>query len=125
VTKKPDYVLSNSGNQANFSGDVKFTGKKYDISGYYITIRLLEILSASHTGNVNDLYNSITNQFPVVNDFTYNIRNPSKSTASAKKLQLLFDETASLAVQYSFSLIRLEFDVRRGDFSDVAALDLG
>jgi hypothetical protein len=35
VTKKPDYVLSNSGNrEANFSGDVKFTGKKYDISGY-------------------------------------------------------------------------------------------
>jgi iron complex outermembrane receptor protein len=37
-----------------------------------------------------------------------------------------FDETASLAVQYSFQFNRrLEFDVRRGDFSDVAALDLG
>jgi iron complex outermembrane receptor protein len=23
----PDYVLSNSGNRANFSGDIKFTGK--------------------------------------------------------------------------------------------------
>jgi iron complex outermembrane receptor protein len=30
-----------------------------------------------------------------------------------------------LAVQYSFQFNkRLEFDVRRGDFSDVAALDL-
>jgi hypothetical protein len=31
----PDYVLSIRNREANFSGDVKFTGKKYDISGYY------------------------------------------------------------------------------------------
>jgi hypothetical protein len=63
VTKKPDYVLSNSGNrEANFSGDVKFTGKKYDISGYYSYYNTT-IGRASHTGNVNDLYNSITNKF--------------------------------------------------------------
>jgi iron complex outermembrane receptor protein len=31
----PDYVLSNSGNrEANFSGDIKFTGKQ-DVSAYY------------------------------------------------------------------------------------------
>jgi iron complex outermembrane receptor protein len=31
----PD-VLSNSGNrEANFSGDIKFTGKKQDVSAYY------------------------------------------------------------------------------------------
>jgi iron complex outermembrane receptor protein len=36
-----------------------------------------------------------------------------------------FDETASLAVQYSFQFNkRLEFDVRRGDFNEIAALDL-
>jgi iron complex outermembrane receptor protein len=36
--RSTDYVLSNSGNrEANFSGDVKFTGK-YDISGYSFTI---------------------------------------------------------------------------------------
>jgi hypothetical protein len=63
VTKKPDYVLSNSGNrEANFSGDVKFTGKKYDISGYYSYYNTtIGILSVTY-GNVNDLYNSITNQ---------------------------------------------------------------
>jgi hypothetical protein len=27
ATKKQDYVLSNSNREANFSGDVKFTGK--------------------------------------------------------------------------------------------------
>lgn len=126
-----DYVLSNSGNrEANFSGDVKFTGKKYDISGYYSFYNTtIGILSASHTGNVNDLYNSITNKTPsVINDFTYTIRNPKQKVQhhlAKMNYNYYFDETASLAVQYSFQFNkRLEFDVRRGDFNDVAALDL-
>lgn len=127
----PDYVLSNSGNrEANFSGDVKFTGKKYDISGYYSFYNTtIGILSASHTGNVNDLYNSITNKIPsVVNDFTYTIKNPKQKVQhhlAKLNYNYYFDETASLAVQYSFQFNkRLEFDVRRGDFNNVAALDL-
>ena len=127
----PDYVLSNSGNrEANFSGDVKFTGKKYDISGYYSFYNTtIGILSASHTGNVNDLYNSITNKIPsVVNDFTYTIKNPKQKVQhhlAKMNYNYYFDETASLAVQYSFQFNkRLEFDVRRGGFSNVAALDL-
>ena len=127
----PDYVLSNSGNrEANFSGDVKFTGKKYDISGYYSFYNTtIGILSASHTGNVNDLYNSITNKTPsVVNDFTYTIKNPKQKVQhhlAKMNYNYYFDETASLSVQYSFQFNkRLEFDVRRENFNDVAALDL-
>ena len=127
----PDYVLSNSGNrEANFSGDVKFTGKKYDISGYYSFYNTtIGILSASHTGNVNDLYNSITNKIPsVVNDFTYSIKNPKQKVQhhlAKLNYNYYFDETASLAVQYSFQFNkRLEFDVRRENFNDLAALDL-
>jgi iron complex outermembrane receptor protein len=127
----PDYVLSNSGNQeANFSGDVKFTGKKHDISAYYSYYNTtIGILSASHTGNVNDLYNSITNKTPsVVNDFTYAIRNPKQKVQHhlAKiNYNYYFDETAVLALQYSFQFNnRQEFDVRRGDFNEIAALDL-
>jgi iron complex outermembrane receptor protein len=127
----PDYVLSNSGNrEANFSGDVKFTGKKYDISGYYSYYNTtIGILSASHTGNVNDLYNSITNKIPsVVNDFTYSIKNPKQKVQhhlAKLNYNYYFDETASLAVQYSFQFNkRLEFDVRRGNFDAIAALDL-
>ena len=127
----PDYVLSNSGNrEANFSGDVKFTGKKYDVSGFYSLYNTtIGILSASHTGNVNDLYNSITNKVPsVVNDFTYNIKNPRQKVQhhlAKMNYNYYFDETASLAVQYSFQFNkRLEFDVRRGNFNALAALDL-
>lgn len=127
----PDYVLSNSGNrEANFSGDVKFTGKKYDISGYYSFYNTtIGILSASHTGNVNDLYNSITTKTPsVVNDFTYTIKNPKQKVQhhlAKMNYNYYFDETASLSVQYSFQFNkRLEFDVRRENSNDVAALDL-
>ncbi|MGO4904804.1 TonB-dependent receptor [Flavobacterium sp. W20_MBD1_R3] len=127
----PDYVLSNSGNrEANFSGDVKFTGKKYDVSGYYSFYNTtIGILSASHTGNVNDLYNSITNKIPsVINDFTYSIKNPKQKVQhhlAKMNYNYYFDETASLAVQYSFQFNkRLEFDVRRRDYNDLAALDL-
>jgi iron complex outermembrane receptor protein len=127
----PDYVLSNSGNrEANFSGDLKFTGKQQDVSVYYSFYNTtIGILSASHTGNVNDLYNSITNNIPsVVNDFTYTIKNPKQKVQHhlAKiNYNYYFDETASLAIQYSFQFNnRREFDLRRGDFSEVAALDL-
>jgi iron complex outermembrane receptor protein len=127
----PDYVLSNSGNrEANFSGDIKFTGRKYDLSGYYSYYNTtIGILSASHTGNVNDLYSSITNKVPsVINDFTYGLRNPKQKVQhhlAKMSYNYYFDETASLAVQYSFQFNkRLEFDVRRGDFKDIAALDL-
>jgi iron complex outermembrane receptor protein len=70
-------------------------------------------------GNVNDLYNSITNKVPsVVNGFTYAIRNPKQKVQhhlAKVNYNYYFDETASLAVQYSFQFNkRLEFDVRRG-----------
>lgn len=127
----PYYVLSNSGNrEANFSGDIKFTGKKQDVSAYYSYYNTtIGILSASHTGNVNDLYNSITNKVPsVVNGFTYAIRNPNQKVQhhlAKVNYNYYFDETASLAVQYSFQFNkRLEFDVRRGNFNEIAALDL-
>jgi hypothetical protein len=70
VTKKRQIMCCLiQGIEANFSGDVKFTGKKYDISGYYSYNTTIGILSVTY-GNVNDLYNSITNQIlPVVNDF--------------------------------------------------------
>ena len=127
----PDYVLSNTGNrEANFSGDLKFTGKKYDVSGFYSYYNTtIGILSASHIGNVNDLDNAITNKVPaVVNDFTHSITNPKQKVQhhlAKMNYNYYFDETATLAVQYSFQFNkRLEFDVRRGEDRNKPALDL-
>ena len=127
----PSYVLSNSGNrEANFTGDLKFTGGKYDIAAFYSFYNAnIGILSASHTGNVTDLYNSINDQQPsVINDFTFSIKNPQQQVQhhiAKLNYNRFFDETASLSVQYAFQLNkRLEFDVRRNNFNDIAALDL-
>ncbi|CAH0334452.1 Vitamin B12 transporter BtuB [Flavobacterium sp. CECT 9288] len=127
----PDYVLSNTGNrEANFSGDLKFTGKKYDFTGFYSYYNTtIGILSASHIGNVNDLYNAITNKVPaVVNDFTYSIKNPKQEVQhhlAKLNYNYFFNETASLGVQYSFQFNkRFEFDLRRGENKNKPALDL-
>ncbi|MCW2119309.1 TonB-dependent receptor [Flavobacterium sp. 7A] len=127
----PDYNLSNTGTRnAHFSGDLKYSAAKFYSSLLYSYYNAtIGILSASHTGNVNDLYNSITNKIPsVINDFTYNINNPKQKV----KHQIIkfnsnyyFDNASFLSLQYDFqSNNRLEYDVRRADFNDIAALDL-
>lgn len=127
----PEYVLSNTGNrELDFTGDITFTGKNYDFSAFYsLYSTTIGILSASHSGNVNDLYNSINNQVPsVINDFTYNIINPKQEVQhhiAKLHYHYFFNETASMAVQYAFQFNkRLEYDVRRQNFNNIAALDL-
>ena len=127
----PNYVLSNTGNrEINFTGDVSFTGKKFTTTAFYSLYNSNNgILSASHTGNVNDLYNSINNQVPaIINDFTYSIKNPKQQVQhhlGKINYNYFFDENSSVLLQYAFQFNkRLEFDVRRADFNDVAALDL-
>lgn len=127
----PDYVLSNTGNrEINFSGDFKYTAKKYDATAFYSYYQsIIGILSASHTGNVNDLYQFITNKIPsVINDFTYSIKNPKQDVAhqiGKFNFNYHFDESAFVSFQYAFQYNkRLEYDVRRGDYKDIPALDL-
>jgi iron complex outermembrane recepter protein len=126
-----DYVLSNSGNrELNFSGDIKYIGKRYDASIFYSLYNAqIGILRASHTGNVTDLYNSITNLTPsVIKDFTYNLVNPKQEVKHhlvKANFNSYFNDDESLAVQYSFQFNkRLEFDIRRASLNNIAALDL-
>ena len=127
----PDYILSNTGNrEANFTGDIRFAQKNYNFSAMYSYYSAnIGILAASHSGSITDLYNSINNSQPsVIRDFTYSIGNPKQNVQHhLAKLNYLyhFDETASIAAQYSFQYNkRLEFDVRRGNLNNIAALDL-
>lgn len=127
----PNYVLSNTGNrEINFTGNVTFTGKKYDISAFYSLYNAtVGILSASHLGSANDLFNSIENLIPSkIFDFTNNINNPKQQVQHhiAKfNYNRFFNESSTFSVQYAFQLNdRLEFDVRRGNFNTKAALDL-
>ncbi len=126
-----NYNLSNSGNREfNFSGDIKFTGKKYEVSGFYSLYNAqIGILSASHIGNVNDLYNSINKQIPaIVRDFSYNLIAPKqevKHHLAKVNFDYFVNENSLLAFQYSYQFNkRLEFDVRRNRANDKPALDL-
>ena len=127
----PDYVLSNTGNrEANVSGGISFTQTNYSWSGFYSLYQAtIGILSASHIGNVNDLYNAINNQVPaIINDFTHQINNPKQEvTHHLAKLNYSqkLNETSDLEIQYAFQYNqRLEYDLRRGAFDEVPALDL-
>ena len=127
----PNYVLSNSGNrEMNFSGDVSYIKENYELSAFYSLYNAtIGILSASHIGNVGDLYNSINNQIPsVIDDFTHSIKNPKQAIQHhLVKLNYLqkLDDNSSIATFYSFQFNnRKEFDLRLGDDSDKAALDL-
>lgn len=127
----PDYVLSNSGNrELNFSGDASYEKENFELSAFYsLYTATIGILSASHIGNVTDLYNSINNQIPfAVNDFTYSINHP-KQTIQHHLLKLNYlqklDESSSVSTFYSFQFNnRKEFDLRLGDNVNKAALDL-
>lgn len=127
----PDYTLSNTGNrEANFSGDLKYIGKKFDFAAYYsLYSATIGILSASHIGNVNDLYNSINNQTPsVTNDFTYSIKNPKQKVQhhlAKLNYNYYFKDGQTLALQYAFQFNnRKEFDLRTGVSDSKPALDL-
>lgn len=127
----PDYVLSNTGNrEGNFSGDIKYNAEKYNITAFYSYYKsTIGILSASHTGSANDLYYSIKNKVPfIIKDFTYAINNPKQDvTHQIAKLNYnyYFNESAFISFQYAFQANRrLEYDVRRNNFANTAALDL-
>lgn len=129
--ESPDYILSNTGNrEANFSGDVKYIGKKFDFSAYYSLYNAtIGILSASHIGNVNDLFNSINNQTPsVVEDFKYNIKNPKQQVQhhlAKLNYNYYIKDGESIGLQYAFQFNnRKEFDLRTGVSDSRPALDL-
>ena len=127
----PNYVLSNTGNrEANFSGDLKYKGKKFDVAAFYSLYNAtIAILSASHIGNVTDLYNSINNQTPfIVKDFTYSIDNPKqKIQHHLAKLNYNYyiKDGESIGLQYAFQFNnRKEFDSRTGISDAKPALNL-
>ncbi|MBE98882.1 TonB-dependent receptor [Flavobacterium coralii] len=126
----PDYVISNTGNrEANFAGDVRYSAEKYSLTGYYSFYNAaIGIAKASHTGSSADMARAINSGIPgVIEPFTYNIGNP-RQEIQHHLAKLEYDrklDDATLNIQYAFQFNRRqEFDLRRGNFRDVPALDL-
>ncbi|NJM78418.1 MAG: TonB-dependent receptor [Flavobacterium sp.] len=127
----PKYVLTNSGNrEQNLSGSIQYTKKDYSLSAMYSLYNAqIGIIEASHIGNVNDLNNAIDNQIPsVTRPFTYTIVAPKQEVQhhiAKLNYKKWLNDNASFDVQYAFQFNnRLEFDIRRNNLNNKAALDL-
>lgn len=127
----PDYVLSNTGIfERNASLQFGLNRFDYGIEAYYSIFKNeMGILSASHLGGAQDQIRALNSNTPlIINDFTYTIMAPKQDVthhlAKVKGFKK-FDGFGKLNLQYDFQRNnRLEFDIRTGDDSDKASVDL-
>ncbi len=127
----PNHVLSNTGNREQhakvYFGRNTIT-QEWSIKYSYFQ-KEAGILSAAHIGTVGDLARAIESTQPLYeNPWTRKINNPKQSTVH-HGLNLRYDKRmanqAKWDLQYSFQANnRKEFDVRRGDANNRAALDI-
>ncbi len=127
----PNYVLSNTGIQE--IGATLQLGKQlfeWGIDARYSYYDAeIAILRASHVGNVDDLIRSINSGQPeVIRPFTYDLDNPRQKVRhhlGKVKGYKRFEGLGKWTAQYDFqNNRRFEFDIRRGERSDQASVDL-
>ena len=129
--ESPDYQLSNTGLRS-INASLTFGYKSFEkgFDAYYSFVNNeFGILRASHIGNVNDLVRAINSGEPqVINDFSYSIDNPRQSILHhLGKIEAYkrFKGLGKLSIQYDFQINRRkEFDLRRGDRSNIPVIDL-
>lgn len=126
----PDYNLSNTGAQeASFSVALGYRKKKHHVDLFISSFNTsLGILRGSHTGNLNDLQNSIVNQRPwYIADFTYKISPPKQTIGHhlmKVRYQVNLSPSTGLTILYGGQFNqRKEYDVRR-DKKEIPGLSL-
>ena len=129
--KAPDYNLTNTGNQTrSFSASTGYRKLEYGFDVYYSYLKNeIGILRASHIGNVEDLVNGINSQEPqIIGDFSYDINAPKQEVTHQifkTNFYKRFENFGKLDIQYDYqNNRRFEFDIRRGEDRDIAAIDL-
>ncbi|EDP70665.1 hypothetical protein FBALC1_07898 [Flavobacteriales bacterium ALC-1] len=129
--ESPDYILSNTGlssKSISFRGGKKIFESGFEVFYSYINNKI-GILRAAHTGNGGDLANAINAPEPfIINDFTYDINPPRQEvTHHLFKAEYFkrFKNFGKVDIQYDYqNNRRLEFDIRRGERRNIAAVDL-
>lgn len=127
----PDYQLTNTGQREN-NLSLGFGLNKIDYGfdfSYKLTDSEIGILRASHIGNITDLVLSINRQEPLIkDDFSYSINSPKQEVTHQIYKLNAFKKLAGIgevSLQYSFqNNDRKEFDVRRGELRNQAAMDM-
>ncbi len=129
----PDYYLTNTGKtELNFSGQLNKTIKKKWFNELYFSVfnTNIGILRGSHIGNISDLDEAIGREEPFFTEdqFSYQINPPRQNVQHylAKYEAKYFTKPYSFfSFKYAWQVDnRLEYDVRRGDRSDIPALSL-
>ena len=127
----PDYVLSNTGTELkSFSINSGYYSFEKGFNAFYSLVdNTIGILTASHLGSTQDLDNAITSEQPlVINDFTYDILAPRQEiTHHLAKAEFFkrFSSFGKITLNYNYqNNHRFEFDRRRGENRDKAAVDL-
>lgn len=127
----PDYVLRNTaGEEKNISlavGKNNLSSKWKMYFSYFNNE--VGILRSSHIGNVNDLLRAMESETPlVIRPFSYDITFPkqtNKHFTTNVQYTKIIKSNDQWNVKYSWQKNnRKEFDIRRGDYKNIAALNL-
>lgn len=129
--KTPDYSLMNTGMEANsFSFTAQNNSFLQGIGfNYSVTNQQIGIFRGSEIGNLEDFYKALSNDMPLYQrNFSYSIGNPKQnvqhhiaSVSAYKRFQNLGKISADYSFQYNH---RKEFDIRRGELSQIPSLEL-
>lgn len=129
--KTADYYLNNTSLQeTNYSAALTYRNKFAVIDAYYSHFNTdIGIFSGAHIGSLEDLKARIENGRPFGNgEFSYRIQSPRqkvKHDLLKLKAHKDLENGAQLDLQYGFQRnARQEYDIRRGERSDIPALDL-
>lgn len=127
----PHHTLQNTGQEFN-SFNFSF-GKHSFLQGFDVSYSGINqefgIYRGAHLSSPEDFYNAVNFGQPFyLDDFTYDIDNPKQQVEHhIAKLSAYrrFADFGKLTFQYSFQLNRRkEFDIRRGELSDLPSMDL-
>ncbi|MCB0683396.1 MAG: TonB-dependent receptor, partial [Saprospiraceae bacterium] len=129
--RAPEYQLTNTGlRENNLSLGLGWQREAFSLETYYSRFYTeLGILRSAHIGNLTDLQAALASGEPqIVEDFSYSIQNPRQQVVhDLFKLRgnWQLGNAGALEAQYGLQRNhRQEFDIRRGDRSDIPALDL-
>ena len=130
-SRAPDYVLSNTAlNENNLSLTV---GKNERQNEWKLFMSVFNnevgILRSSHVGSVRDLYQSITSDTPrVIAAYSHEVNAPKQSNHHLT-VNLQYTRTTAANNKWKFKYSwqknnRKEFDNRRGEYKNIASIDL-
>lgn len=129
--KTADYYLNNTGiTETNFSAALSYRTAGFYIDAYYSHFNTeLGIFEGAHIGSLSDLESAIRNGRPFSDgSFSYDVGVPRQEVVhDLFKLKAHRDLSngGQLDLQYGFQRnSRQEYDIRRGDRSEIPALDL-